>query len=112
MVDISVHGLTKEYEVGSKVLDGLSFQIDSGERVGILGKNGAGKTTLFRILSGEEQGDSGEVAIAPGRKIGLISQIPVFKAEFTVEDVLKTAFFELQEMEREMKSIEEALQKE
>lgn len=110
MVDISVHGLTKEYEVGSKVLDGLSFQVDSGERVGVLGKNGAGKTTLFRILTGEEQGDRGEVFIAPGRKIGLISQIPVYNPEYTVEEVLKTAFLELQDMEEEMKSIGEALQ--
>lgn len=110
MVDISVHGLTKEYEVGSKVLDGLSFQVDSGERVGVFGKNGAGKTTLFRILTGEEQGDRGEVFIAPGRKVGLISQIPVYNQEYTVEEVLKTAFLELQDMEEEMKSIGETLQ--
>ena len=47
MIDIQVNGLVKSFEVGKNVLDGLTFQIDQGERVGLLGKNGAGKTTLF-----------------------------------------------------------------
>lgn len=102
MVDISVSGLKKEYEVGGKVLDDLSFQIDSGERVGILGKNGAGKTTLFRILTGEIEADAGEVVLAPGRRLGLISQIPIYPPAFTVEDVLQTAFSELRATEEEM----------
>ena len=42
MIDISVSSLRKEFEVGNKILDGLSFQVDTGERVGLLGKNGAG----------------------------------------------------------------------
>ena len=49
MIDIQVNGLVKSFEVGHNVLDGLTFQIDQGERVGLLGKNGAGKTTLFKI---------------------------------------------------------------
>lgn len=105
MIDISVQGITKEYEVGSKILDGLTFQIDRGERVGILGKNGAGKTTLFRILTGEERADSGEVSIAPGSRMGLISQIPVYPPEYTVHDVLMTAFSDLQTMERELETL-------
>lgn len=59
MIDIAVRDLVKEYEVGQPVLDGLTFQVDTGERVGILGKNGAGKTTLFRILTGQEGGRRG-----------------------------------------------------
>ena len=98
MVDIAVQGMTKEYEVGGKVLNGLSFQVESGERVGVLGKNGAGKTTLFRILTGEIFADSGEFVLAPGRRIGLISQIPVYPREFTAEDVLLDAFAHLKEM--------------
>ena len=49
MIDISVTGLVKSFDLEKKILDGLTFQVDSGERVGLLGKNGAGKTTLFRI---------------------------------------------------------------
>ena len=105
MIEISVSGLVKEFEVGSRILDGLTFQVDTGERVGLLGKNGSGKTTLFRILTGEVDWDEGEVMIAPGRRLGLISQIPVYPAGYTVEDVLDTAFARLHQMEREMEEL-------
>ena len=91
MIDIGVTGLVKSFDLEKKILDGLTFQIDTGERVGILGRNGAGKTTLFKILTGELDYDEGEVFIAPGKRLGLISQIPVYPAKYTVEDVLRTA---------------------
>ncbi|MEG2096900.1 MAG: ABC-F family ATP-binding cassette domain-containing protein [Pseudoflavonifractor sp.] len=106
MIDISVSNLSKEFEVGSKILDGLSFQIDQGERVGLLGKNGAGKTTVFKILTGELDYDEGEVMVAPGKGLGLISQIPVYPPEYTVEAVLGTAFHKLHALEAEMKTLE------
>ena len=109
MIDISVSNLSKEFEVGKKILDGLTFQIDQGERVGLLGKNGAGKTTLFKILTGELDWDDGEVHIAPGKGVGLISQIPVYPPEYTVEDVLQTAFQHLHDMEREMEELTERM---
>ena len=102
MIDIAVRDLVKEYEVGQPVLNGLTFQVDTGERVGILGRNGAGKTTLFRILTGQEEADSGQVIIPAGKRLGLISQIPVYPARYTVEDVLRTAFDGLKAMEQEM----------
>ena len=80
----------------------MTFQIEAGERVGLLGKNGAGKTTLFKILTGEMEPSSGEVILASGRRVGLISQIPVYPAGYTVEDVLRSAFERLHRMEREM----------
>ena len=105
MIDISVSNVSKGFEVGRKILDGLSFQVDTGERVGLLGKNGAGKTTLFRILTGELEPDEGQVSIASGKRVGLISQIPVYPAGYTVEAVLRTAFDRLKDMEREMGEI-------
>ena len=102
MIDISVSGLVKEFEVGSRILDGLSFQVDTGERVGLLGPNGCGKTTLLRILTGVMDYDEGDVVIATGKRMGLISQIPVYPAGYTVEDVLETAFEPLHKMEEEM----------
>ena len=105
MIDIAISDLVKEFEVGKKILDGLTFQVDSGERVGLLGKNGCGKTTLLRILTGQLDWDEGEVVLAPDKRVGLISQIPVYPAGYTVEDVLDTAFRPLREMEEEMEQL-------
>ena len=102
MIDISVSGLVKSFDLEKKILDGLTFQIDTGERVGLLGKNGAGKTTLFRIITGELDYDEGDVIIASGRRVGLISQIPVYPAGYTVEDVLQTAFRRMHVLKEEM----------
>ena len=91
MIDISVSSLVKSFEIGKNILDGLSFSVNSGERVGILGRNGCGKTTLFRILVGEIGYDEGAVMIAPSKRLGLISQIPVYPSDWTTEDVLRDA---------------------
>ena len=105
MIEIQVNGLVKSFEVGKNVLDGLTFQIDQGERVGLLGRNGAGKTTLFKILTGELDYDEGQVTVGQSRRLGLISQIPVYPAGYTVEDVLRSAFSRLQKLAEEMESL-------
>ena len=109
MIDISVTGLVKSFDLEKRILDGISFQINTGERVGLLGKNGAGKTTLFRILTGELDSDAGEVAIAHGRRIGLISQIPVYPVGYTVEDVLQSAFARMRNLSDEMAALSEQM---
>ena len=110
MIDINISGLVKSFDLEKNILDGITFQVDSGERVGLLGKNGSGKSTLFKILTGEIDYDAGEVMIAPGRRIGLISQIPVYPAEYTVEDVLETAFARVHKMEAELKELTERME--
>nr|WP_325232488.1 ABC-F family ATP-binding cassette domain-containing protein [uncultured Oscillibacter sp.] len=106
MIEIQISSLVKSFEVGHNVLDGLTFQIDQGERVGLLGRNGAGKTTLFRILTGELDHDEGQVSIADRHRLGLISQIPVYPAGYTVEDVLRSAFARLESLAKEMEALE------
>ncbi len=98
MIDISVSSLVKSFELGKNILDGLTFTVNSGERVGILGHNGCGKTTLFRILAGEIGWDDGEVMVAPSKRLGLISQIPVYPDGWTTEDVLRSAHKRLYEI--------------
>ena len=106
MIDISVKDLVKSFDSERNVLDGISFDVQEGERVGLLGKNGAGKTTLFKILTGELDYNSGEIAFASGKKVGLISQIPVYPAGYTVDDVLRTAFAQLDRIRVQMQAIE------
>jgi len=110
MIDISVKNLEKGFEIGSPVLDGLSFNVTAGERIGILGRNGCGKTTLFRILTGELRPDEGDVVIAPGKRLGLISQIPVYPEGWTTEDVLRTAQRQLERGQARMREIEHLLE--
>jgi len=110
MIDITVTDLSIEFEVGKKVLDGLTFQVDQGERVGLLGRNGAGKTTLFRILTGELLPDEGEARTVSGKGVGLISQIPLYPPEFTVEDVLNSAFDHLRAIEQELTELSERME--
>lgn len=109
MIDISVKDLVKSYDVDVNLLDGLSFDVQQGERVAILGKNGAGKSTLFKILSGEIGYDTGEITIATGRKLGLISQIPVYPPEYTVEDVVRAAFRDLYKMGERLRALEKQM---
>ena len=110
MIEIQAKDIVKSFEVGNPVLNGLTFQIDGGERVGILGRNGAGKSTLFKILTGEIDYDTGQLTIAPGKRVGLISQIPVYPPGFTVEDVLRSAFGRLEKLAGEMRTLERRME--
>ncbi len=109
MIEISVNGLKKSFEIGNNILDGITFQVETGERVGLLGRNGAGKSTLFRILTGELDADEGDVVIARNRRLGLISQIPIYPVGFTVEDVLQTAFSRHRKLSEEMERLTAAM---
>lgn len=106
MVDIQVKNLTKFFVIGENLLDNLSFEIQEGERVAILGRNGCGKTTLFNILTGQMDYDSGEVYVNPSKRLGLISQIPRFPEGFTVEDALRSAYGAILKAKQKMELLE------
>ena len=109
MIEITVKGIVKAFEKDTNLLDGISFEINSGERVGLMGKNGAGKTTLFRMLTGELLPDEGEISMPAGTRIGLISQIPHYPAGWTVEQVLRSAFAELDCIRDQMHQLEQQM---
>ena len=102
MADIIVTNLSKSFEQDRRILDGVSFDIQSGERVAILGDNGAGKTTLFRIITGELTPDSGSVSIAGGKRVGYVAQMNTAGYDETVEDVLKGAFADVIDAGKEL----------
>lgn len=95
--------------IGENLLEDLSFEIQEGECVAILGRNGCGKTTLFNILTGQMDYDSGEIFINPHKRIGLISQIPQFPVGYTVEDVLRSAFLPLMQLKQKMEKLEQQM---
>ena len=109
MVDIQVRNLTKFFVIGENLLQGLSFEVQEGECVAILGRNGCGKTTLFKILTGEMDYDDGEVFVNPNKRIGLISQIPHFPEGYRVEDVLRSAYSGLMKIKSKMETLEDAM---
>ncbi|MDX6693550.1 MAG: ATP-binding cassette, subfamily er 3 [Blastocatellia bacterium] len=88
------------------VLRGASLQINPGEHVGLVGRNGAGKTTIFRLISGEETADEGDVVRARGVRLGLLAQHVHFEPGSTVHESALAAFGHLQQIEHEMHELE------
>lgn len=88
------------------VLRGASAQINPGEHVGLVGRNGAGKTTIFRLISGDETPDKGEVVRARGVRLGLLAQHVHFETGSTVHEAALSAFGHLQQIEHEMHVLE------
>jgi ATPase subunit of ABC transporter with duplicated ATPase domains len=105
MADISIYKLNKYYGA-NHVLKDISFEVHNGERIGLLGRNGSGKTTLFKVITGEEYYESGNVSKATSGKIEMLSQIPVFGENDTAEDILRSSFKEVSDIYNAMKRIE------
>jgi len=89
-IALSLINVTKRYGA-TAILDGLSFGLFQGEKVGLIGRNGAGKSTLFRLLTGDEIADSGEVVITQGLRIARLSQEPHFAPGASVRQALEAA---------------------
>lgn len=84
---LQVTNLSKSYGQNTLFRD-VSFSINAGERVGLVGRNGHGKTTLFKIFTGEEEADSGSVSGPRGYRIGHLSQHLSFQSPTVIEEIL------------------------
>lgn len=87
---VSAHKLQKSF--ASRVLfRGLTFAIETGDRIGLIGPNGAGKSTLLRILAGQMQVDGGDLTSSRGLRLGYLEQSPLFSPGATVYETLLEA---------------------
>jgi len=91
---------------GADILRGVSFQINPDEKFGLVGRNGAGKTTVFRLITGAETPDSGDVLKTNNLKIGLLEQHVDFTESETVHTAALSAFQKLHDIEAEMRRLE------
>jgi ATP-binding cassette subfamily F protein uup len=92
------------------ILEELTFGLQMGEKVGLIGRNGAGKSTLFKLLAGEEAPDAGEVILTQGLRVAHLSQDPHFTPEDTVRTALEWALADHRELIQRHGAIHEALQ--
>src|SRR5688572_11092757 len=89
MLLLKVENIVKHFGP-DPVLDGASFEIRAGERIGLVGPNGAGKSTLMKIVAGVESLDNGTLELQSGARLGYLEQHPVFEAGKTLwDDALK-----------------------
>jgi ATPase subunit of ABC transporter with duplicated ATPase domains len=93
------------------ILEDLTFGLQMGEKVGLIGRNGAGKSTLFKLLAGEDSPDSGEVVLTQGLRVAHLSQDPHFAPDATVRSALESALADHRELIRRHAMIHEALQR-
>jgi ATP-binding cassette subfamily F protein 3 len=96
---------------GRSVLKGISFDLQKGERIGLVGANGSGKSTLLKILAGVEKPDHGTCTIAKACKLAYVSQIPTLDPEQTLHHQVSAVFEEVHEIERQMHKAAEDLAK-
>jgi ATP-binding cassette, subfamily F, member 3 len=108
MILFQVEGVQKHYGP-EPVLDGVTFDLRPGERIGLVGPNGSGKTTLMRILAGKEEADGGSTLRHPTLHVGYLEQQPEWEPGRTLIDEAKSALAGLMAMEEELISVAEEL---
>lgn len=84
---VSAHLLGKTY-TSRPLFQGLTFSVETGDRIGLIGPNGAGKSTLLKILAGKTDTDSGTLSFQKGLRIGFLEQVPQFIGNKTVIDTI------------------------
>lgn len=87
------------------LFDDASFNIEEHDKIGLIGANGAGKSTLFKILTGEEDYEAGEIFKNKNLKIGYLNQYSCSGSKLTLFDELLTAYSDVLEMEKELEEI-------
>ena len=111
MIALSVSGVSLSFGA-EEILKDISFSVNDGDRVGIIGVNGAGKTSLFHIITGKYTADGGAVYVQKGHTVGVLEQNPDLTSlpgEVSCLEYMYTAFPKLLSLEEEIKEVEARL---
>ncbi|MCG1021941.1 ribosomal protection-like ABC-F family protein [Sutcliffiella horikoshii] len=108
MMICTLNNISKSF-AGTMIFEGVSMEIQANDRIGLVGRNGSGKTTLFQLISSLEAPDKGAIHIRKGTKIGYLAQIPSFPEGTTGEDVLRSAFQEIVDLQHKLRVLEEQM---
>lgn len=108
MIVLSVTGISKHYGP-EPVLDGVTFDVHPGERVGLVGPNGTGKTTLLKIVAAHEDPDGGKFLVHPSIRVGYLEQQPIIQPGRTVWEEARSALDELIALQHESEAVARAL---
>ncbi|MBF4694482.1 ribosomal protection-like ABC-F family protein [Fusibacter ferrireducens] len=108
MIALSCTNITKYYGIDC-ILDEISFTVNTGDKIGLIGINGAGKTTLMKILMGVTSKDSGEIFIAKDTTVGYLEQNTAIDLDISAFDYCEEVFSDIFEIENKMRSLEQRL---
>ncbi len=102
---LTINHVTKSYSF-HLILSDVSFVVNAGERIGLVGANGVGKSTLLKIVTGEIAPDSGETLLAPDHKLGYLAQIIEGFDDRTLDDLIAASVADLRDLEARMRDLE------
>ena len=108
MIILALQGIRKSFGA-HEVLRDVTFTLQNGERMGLVGVNGSGKSTLMKIIAGQESSDAGSVNIQKGLRLGYLAQQGELTGEETVLETLESVFDPLKRMEAEMRELEASM---
>lgn len=108
MIILSAKDITKAYGIDT-ILSQVSFHVNEGDRVGLVGANGAGKTTLLKILAGEILCDSGDFFVSKNKGLGFLKQNSGFQHDKNVIEVVEDTFKDIIKMEAELQDLSETI---
>jgi len=107
MALLAVGGLSK-YWGADLLFEDLSFSLNKGEKMALVGRNGTGKTTLLKILMGQEEYDGGQLSVAANTRIGYLPQdhTPMLLAGRTLFEEARSVFFQIHQWEQNLRTLE------